>query len=233
MGISGKFGIVLLAVVLLGGCSAGTGEVALSPTPSSTVAPGPTPSSTASPAPTPTPTPEPVAEAVPARLVVSTMHLRVVAAGGEVIHEIGIYDPIGPAVDILTDIFAAEPVVTAYDGTAAVDYDWEGFSIATDGPADPPTRAEVYFRAMAAELNGIIIETADGFSVGDSLIPISEAAPEDTRTWDNQGVQEMTVDVDEVPLESDGSDRALHTELTAHPADGPISRISAPAKNFE
>ena len=231
MGIGRKFGIVLLGVVMLGGCAAGTDEAASpgqSPTPTSAAAsPSPTPSSAGSPSPAPVPAAE------PARIVISTMHLQVVADSGEVVDEIGIFDPIGPAVDILTELFGAEPVMTAYEGGAAVDYEWEGFLIATDGPAEPPAGAGVYFRATAPHLNGIAIESGDGFSVGDTLSPVAEAAPDDTRTWDNQGVLEMTVAVDEVPIEPGETDRALHTELTAHPADGPISRISAPAKNFE
>lgn len=161
------------------------------------------------------------------------MQLQVLSDSGDVLDEIGIFDSIDPAVAILTDLFEAAPVVTAYEGTSAADYEWDGFIIGTDGPANPPTGAEVHVRAMTAELNGIGIETVGGFAVGDSLVPISEASPEDSRTWDNRGVLELVVNVDEVPVEGDDIDRALHTELSAHPADGPISQISAPAKNFD
>lgn len=234
MGFGRKIGIVVLGAVLLSGCSSASTEGAASPAQSPSAASPATPSPTA-PSPTPssppTPTAEPAAE--PARLVISTMQLQVLSDSGDVLDEIGIFDAIDPAVAILTDLFDAAPVVTAYEGTSAADYEWDGFMIGTDGPANPPTGAEVYVRAETSELNGIGIETVGGFAVGDSLIPLSEAAPEDSRTWDNQGVLEMVVNVDEVPVELDEVDRALHTELTANPADGPISQISAPAKNFE
>jgi hypothetical protein len=224
MGLASKISIVVLSTVLLGGCSSASAGVGASPG-QSPAAQSPSPSG-----PTTTPSAVPAPTAEPARLVISTMHLQVLNESGDVIDEIGIFDPIEPAVAILTDLFAAEPVVTAYEGTAAADYEWEGFVLATDGPANPPTGAEVYVRATTAELNGIEIETVDGVSVGDALGPIADATPEHSRTWENQGVLELTVDVDDVPVEAD---RALHTELTAHPADGPISQISAPAKNFE
>jgi hypothetical protein len=161
------------------------------------------------------------------------MQLQLLDESGEVAGEFGIYDSIEPAVAILTELFGAEPVVTMHEGNVAADYQWEGFAIATDGPAAPPTHAGVYFRATATEVNGIRIETRDGYSVGDALVPLSESVPENSHLWDNQGVPELVVSVDETEIDPAEPDRAFHTELVAHPSDGPITRIAAPAKNFE
>lgn len=193
----------------------------------------PTAPATASPtAPaTPSPTTEPAAE--PDRLVMSATEVQIVLTDGTVGSQFGYFDPISDVVAQLTELFGQEPVMTAYEGTAAADYDWPGLSVGTDGPGTPPTGAEVIMFVTAAEVAGISIESVDGAQVGDPLAPLEAADPANSYRWQRDGGEELVVTVGSTPISPDEPDREFSVELRALPSDGPITQMGAPMKNFE
>ena len=193
--------------------------------------PPPSPASTSS-----TPTTEaaasPTARADPDYLVVSSTSIKVVLDDGTIGDEFGYFEPIQPVVAALTDVFAEEPVVTEYEGApTSVDYDWTGVSIGTDGPAQSPSGAEIIMFVTAADVNGIGIETIDGIKVGDSAAPL-EAANSSYR-WQRDSGEELVVTMNSVLITSGDNERMFSVQLRALPADGPITQIGAPMKNFE
>lgn len=114
----------------------------------------------------------PVAPAMPAHVVVSATSIRVVLNDETIGDEFGYFEPIEPVVAAFTAVFGGEPVVSTYEGILSVDYDSSGVSIATDGPAQPPTSPEIIMHVTAAEVHGIGIETKCA-SCGPSLIEAS------------------------------------------------------------
>lgn len=169
----------------------------------------------------------------PARLVVSASGVEILSDSQAVVGGFDYFEPVGPVVDELTSVFGAEPVVTTYDGTGAAGYDWPGFSLGTDGPAILPTQAETFATITAPELNGIALETLGGTVVGDDLVALAQEHPANAYTWSRQGVEELVVQIDEVTADDASPDKKFSVTLRATPATGPLTEISAPAKNFE
>jgi ABC-type Fe3+-hydroxamate transport system substrate-binding protein len=215
----------LAFTLMLTGCT--TSSTATAPTATS---------SSSSSAPTtapPTSTPVQETDRTPDTVVISTNQLQLVFEDGTVAQVFQFIDPVGPVVEALTDLFGMEPAVDLYDGTGPADYEWTGFRVGTDGPTDTPNWPETYVTATATEINGISIESAEGHQVGDDLQALAAATPDLAHRWQSQTGEELYVPVQLVPYEAGIPERSFHTQLTANPADGPITSISAPRKNFE
>ncbi|WP_146069780.1 hypothetical protein [Cryobacterium sp. M15] len=195
---------------------------------------GPQPNSPA-PAVTPTTTEEneasPEAFAAPDHLVVSASSIQVVLDDGTIRDEFGYFEPIAPVAAALTAVFGEEPVITTYEGIPSVDYDWSGVSIGTDGPAQRPTNPEIIMHVTAAEVHGIGIETVDGIQVGDPVAVLEVANP--SHRWQRDGVEELVIKVNSVPVTPDDNERTFSVELRSFPSDGPVTQFVAPIKNFE
>lgn len=187
------------------------------------------------PAGTPTITEEkgtsPESRAPPDHLVVSASSIQVVLDDGTMGDEFGYFEPIELVVAALTDVFGGEPVMTNYEGIPSVDYDWSGVSIGTDGPAQRPTNPELIMRVTAAEVHGIGIETVDGIQVGDPVAVLEVANP--SHRWQRDGVEELVIKVNSVPVTPEDNERTFSVELRSCPADGPVTQFAAPIKNFE
>jgi hypothetical protein len=235
--------LTITLATVLAGCSTPTPTPAPTATPTTTpttagtsTAPPTTPAAgaTSTPPQTPAPAPAPDVSGAPARLVISSLDIQIVLADGTVAQTISYFDGIEPAVSTITELLDATPTVNTYDGTGAADYDWPGLSLGTDGPARPPTKAELYVTATVDQINDLQLETTDGLQVGDDLRPLAEAAPENTHVGiTSAGTEMLFVDVESVPIDTSNPDRAFHTGLTANPTDGLIAQIHAPEKNFE
>lgn len=214
------FAGIALLVTTLTGCTANEPQ-ATTPSPA-----GPSSKPTAEPAASPTP------RADPDHLVVSSTSIQVVLDDGTIGDEFGYFEPIEPVVTALTDVFGEQPVVTEYgDASTSVDYNWTGVSIGTDGPAQPPSGAEIIMFVTAADVNGIVIETIDGIKVGDSAAPLE--ASNSSYRWQRDSGEELVVTMNSVPITSGDNERMFSVQLRALPADGPITQIGAPMKNFE
>jgi len=212
-------GVALLAATLTG-CTANE-PPATTPSPAGALS---TPTAQADASPT--------VRADPNHLVVSSTSIQVVLDDGTLGDEFSYFEPIQPVVAALTDVFGEEPVVTEYeDAPTSVDYDWVGVSIGTDGPAQPPSGAEIIMFVTAPDVNGIGIETIDGIKVGDPAAPL-EAANSSYR-WQRDSGEELVVTMNSVPITSGDAERMFSVQLRALPADGPITQIGAPMKNFE
>jgi hypothetical protein len=216
-------GITVALALVLTGCSADA-------EPSTATSTSPTPSSSASSSPTPA---APEVSTEPTTMVIGTSALSLLLEDGSVAEEFAYADSVDTVVAALADLLGAEPAVTAYEGTAAVDYEWPGLQVGTDGPTDTVNWPETYITASVAEINGIAIESAEGHVVGDDLQALAAANPESTRRWQSQTGEELVVEVQQVAFEGTDLARAFHTELVANPSDGPITSIAAPRKNFE
>jgi hypothetical protein len=237
----------VVAGLLLAGCTPSS-----STEPATSASPAPSPSSSSSSSTSPSAAPEVSSE--PTTIVVSTSELQLLLEDGSVSGEFVYADALDAVVAKLTELFGAEPTVTAYEGTAAADYVWDGFRVGTDGPTDTVGWPETYVTATATEINGIAIESAEGYRIGDDLLALEAADPDAAYRWDRQGVEQLVVQVQQVPFVGAGEgagagasggasggegsfERAFHTELVATPVAGaataPIVSISAPHKNFE
>ncbi|WP_129590558.1 hypothetical protein [Cryobacterium aureum] len=187
------------------------------------------------PAVTPTTTEEkeasPEARATPDHLVVSASSVQIILDDGTMGDEFGYFEPIEPVAAALTAVFGREPVTTTYEGIPSVDYEWNGMSIGTDGPAQRPTNPEIIMHVTAAEVHGIGIETVDGIQVGDPVAVLEVANP--SHRWQRDGVEELVIKVNSVPVTPDDTQRTFSVELRSLPSDGPVTQFSAPIKNFE
>ena len=152
---------------------------------------------------------------------------------GTVSREFGYFEPMAPVVTELTALFGQEPAVNTYNGTGAADYDWAGFRMGTDGPATPPTGAEIIIFVTAPEVNGIAIETVDGISVGDPIADLEAANPNDSSRWTRDGGEQLDVTLDSTPITPGETERMFSVTVTAFPSSGPITQFGAPMKNFE
>ena len=168
---------------------------------------------------------------MPDHLVVSASSIRVVLDDGTIGDEFGYFEPIEPVAAALTAVFGGEPVVTTYEGIPSVDYDWSGVSIGTDGPAQPPTGPEIIMHVTAAEVRGIGIETVDGIKVGDPVAVLEASNP--SHLWQRDGVEELVIEVNSIPVTPDDNERTFSVELRSLPSDGPVTQFAAPIKNFE
>jgi hypothetical protein len=195
-------------------------------------APAPSSSSATEQAPASAAPAEP-ASSDPTRVIISSTEILLSLDDDSVVDAISYYDPIDSAVQTFTDLLGAESTVTWYEGTAAADYQWPGLRLGTDGPGERPQRAEVYITATVPEINGILFETEGGVQVGSDVRPIAEAGPASASTYEGEDGQVLAVDVAATPIDGGDMDRAFNVGLYANPADGIISQIHAPEKNFE
>ncbi len=218
----GALSMAVLASLALSGCvaggSAGHGAQHESSAP---------PESSASPQPTAA---ESAAE--PDRLVISAENIRLVMDDGTVGEDFTFFDPVTDVTTALTELLGQEPTVTTHGAEFVADYEWDGLTLLTDGPGEAPIDAAFAVFVTAAEINGLSIETADGFRVGHPMGPIEAAHPDESRRWMYEGVERLDTEVGSVSVVP-GDERMFSVKITAHPSDGPITEFAAPMKNFE
>ncbi|WP_104087614.1 hypothetical protein [Cryobacterium sp. N19] len=171
------------------------------------------------------------ARATSDHLVVSASSIQVVLDDGTIGDEFDYFEPIEPVAAALTDVFGGEPVITTYEGIPSVDYDWSGVSIGTDGPAHRPNNPEIILHVTAAEVHGIGIETVDGIQVGDSVAVLEVANP--SHRWQCDGVEELVITVNPIPVTADDNERTFSVELRSYPSDGPVTQFATPIRNFQ
>ena len=208
----------LLVSIVLTGC-----------TPVGTSA-APPPSATA---PTPqTPAPAVDHDAMPTRILITAESIQILNDEGIPSQSFTYFQPVETLVAGLTALFGVEPVATPYAGTTAVDYDWDGFHLGTDGRGQAPFNAESGVRVTAATVHGLAIETVDGIQVGDPAAPLEAAHPDSADRWQFQGSERLDISIGVVAIPSNDG-RTFAVKLTAHPADGAVTQFMAPHKNFE
>lgn len=219
------------ALVVLSLALAGCNSTPAPSSPTSTATP-PRPTST-SPAGASTPAPvDSPAIAEPDHVVVSAVGMQVVLDDGTLGLNIDYFQPIDEVAIALTELLGAEPSVTSYPDTPAADYVWEGLTLLTDGPAQPPRKAEFVVRVTAPDVHGLSMETADGVKVGSPIGPIEAANPASSHRGTIAGQERLSIYLSPVSIEN-GDSRTFSVEVVALPSDGPVSEIFAPAKDFE
>lgn len=211
-----------IAVATLAGC----GQVAAIPSAS------PTPSATATP--TPTPTPEPT-------LTTLTMGPRSLIAtdqNGATLAEL-VYNAPDPAtVETLTALWGFEPTTeevrrgVATDAFSGTVFTWEGFSIAWFGKwVDEPGSGLdfVYVSISAATARGVAMTSMDGIAVG-QMIDFAAQYPDALQSGTTpDGVAYTSARTSCIPYEtSEAADAADCVAVSALPADGPVTSLSAP-----
>lgn len=165
-------------------------------------------------------------------LVISAEGIQVVLSDGtdEVVFDY--FQPVDEVTAGLSEVFGAEPEVSKYEPIASFGYDWGGFFLGTDGPGQDPAGAESHVRVTAAEVHGIGIHAVDGTRVGDPADPLEAAYPDSSRRWIYKGTERLDVGIAPVAI-APGDERIFSVDVTAFPADGAITQVAAPMKNFE
>ncbi|MFC0681206.1 hypothetical protein ACFFGH_25535 [Lysobacter korlensis] len=222
---------VLTAMVALGvgavGCASPGTPSAAPPTPTAE-----------EPTPTPTPTPTEQSEPEAERIIVGAEEILVLAADGS---ELAAYDYFQNTSELIagfTELFGAPPVDTAFDGDThappGIERNWDGFAILDDErEPTPPHTPNHLVDVTTTEVNGITVETADGFAVG---TPAAEAlAAPDAEPVNSETGQ--VVQVDAVPLDFDDpicpeSGCTLSVRLFTDESGETLARILAPTPNF-
>ena len=220
--------LVLGTVIGTAGCASGTPSSP--PTTPAAESPSPTPEETT----TPTPTEQPEAEAE--RIVVSAETIVVLASDGTELASYDYFQDTAELVDGLTEVFGREPVDTPFGGDthspAGTQWSWDGFAILDDDrEPTPPHTPNHLVDITATEVDGIALETADGFGVGTSADDVL-AAP-DAEPYPETGI----IQVDAVPLDFDDpicpeGGCTLSVRLVTDEPGDVIERMLAPAPNF-
>ena len=187
--------LVLSVGIGTAGCGSGTPS-----SPPSTSPAAEEPSET--PTPTPTPTPTEQAEPEPDRIVVTADAILVLAADGT---ELAAYDYFQDTAELVagfTEVFGGPPAENPFEGDthspSGIEQAWDGFSILDDDrEPEPPHTPNHLIDVTVAEVNGIRVETTDGFTVGtpaDEVLSASDAQP-----YPDAGI----IHVDSVPIDFD------------------------------
>ena len=211
----------LLVSLVLAGCA---------PVGPSEAKPVSTPSATA-----PTPeTPAPVVDSDTrlTRILITAERIEILNDAGFLAESFTYFQPTPTVVARLTAAFGVEPVTTAHEGGASVDYAWDGFRIGTDGKGQAPFDAESVVVVTAATVHGLAIGTVDGIRVGDPAAPLEEAHRDTANRWQFQGGERLDLPVGVVAIPSDDG-RTFAVQVSAVPADGVVTGFLAPHKNFE
>lgn len=213
---------LLVGVAALAGCAMTASE------------PTPTPTTTVTPTPTPTPTPEPTLTT----LTMGPESLIATDQNGATLAELVYSAPDPATIETLTALWGFEPTTkevrrgVATDAFSGTVFTWEGFSIAWFGKwVDEPGSGldSVNVSISAASARGVAMKTLEGVAVG-QMIDFAAQYPgalESGTTPD--GVAYTFARTSCIPYEApEAADAADCVAISALPADGPITSLSAP-----
>ena len=215
----------MVLALVLAGCA--------SPAPAPAAVPSRTPSAT------PTPTPEAAPE--PATAVIGAHAITVLDENGDTLGELPFTQSGPAAVEYLSALFDAPPEIThresdfncvaaanlaAWGEYFTLTYDIEGWTV-----AGHPIMAHARARAAA---NGVTLQTASGFGVGDSVDALVASQPGvavESMDWEGNSYAFVHYDVGAgVHLSSDDPnyDREPYWGASAQSVDGVIESMHAP-----
>jgi hypothetical protein len=201
-----------------------------------------TPPAAEEPSAPPTATPTPTEQAGPEaeRIIVSAEAIVVLASDGTELAAYDYFQDTAEVVDGLTEVFGGPPADNPFEGDAhspaGVERAWEGFSILDDErEPTPPHTPNHLVDVTASEVNGILVETMDGFAVG-SVADEVLAAP-DAEPYSPPGETLQLIQIDAVPLDFDDpicpdGTCTLSVRMFTDDSAEEIVRMLAPAPNF-